>query len=69
MRGAVVPYAGAGVNRFRVSADGASAGESGLNLLGGIFFDLGAVPSFLELQYSTTGTGQLSMSFGLLFGG
>ncbi len=65
----VAPYAGAGINYLRHSFDGFSTSNSGLNLLGGIFFDLGEIPAFAELQYSTTVTGYLSLSAGVLFGG
>jgi opacity protein-like surface antigen len=66
--GSIQPYAGAGLNHNRVSIEGFSASSSGLNLLGGIFLGLGTLPAFAELQYSTTGTGYLSLSVGLLFG-
>jgi opacity protein-like surface antigen len=71
----VTPYAGAGINIYRVSISedvlGGSFSDtsSGLNLLGGLFFDLGTIPAFAELQYSTTGAGYISLSFGVLFGG
>ncbi len=71
--GAVTPYAGAGINHWRWSDEVAgvsvSSSNSGLNLLGGLFFDLGEIPAFGELQYSTTGAGFLSVSVGVLFGG
>jgi hypothetical protein len=66
--GSVRPYAGAGINHYRLSHSGASASSSGLNLLGGIFLDVGNLPAFAELQYSTTGDGFLTLSFGVLFG-
>lgn len=77
---AVTPFAGAGINhtRFSSSVSGAGTGgfggtftgsSSGLNLLGGVEFGLGAVPAFAELQYSTTGAGALTLSFGVMFGG
>jgi opacity protein-like surface antigen len=65
--GALRPYAGAGLNHNRVSVSGFSASSSGLNVLGGLFLDVG-LPAFVELQYSTTGAGFLSLSVGLLFG-
>ena len=65
----VTPYAGAGINAFRVSGNGASFTNSGLNLLGGVFFGLGQVPAFAQLQYSTTRNGFVSISTGVLFGG
>ena len=67
--GAVTPYAGAGINHYRVSSGGFSFSSSGLNLLGGVFFDLGGIPAFGELQYSTTWFGYLTLSGGVLFGG
>ena len=68
--GAVTPFAGAGINHYRISVDGPfSFTGSGLNLLGGIMFGLGNLPAFTELQYSTTGAGFLSLSFGVMFGG
>ena len=63
---AFTPYAGAGINHYRVS-NGGSISFSGLNLLGGLEFDIG-IPAFLELQYSTTSVGYLSLSAGVLFG-
>jgi opacity protein-like surface antigen len=66
--GTIAPYAGAGINHNRVSVSGFSASSSGLNLLGGVFLGLGNLPAFAELQYSTTGAGYLTLSFGLLFG-
>ncbi len=65
----VTPYAGAGINVFRLSATGVSSTNSGLNLLGGIFFGVGEIPAFAQLQYSTTGNGFVSISVGVLFGG
>jgi opacity protein-like surface antigen len=71
----ITPYAGAGINisRWSISEDVLgrtfSDTNSGLNLLGGLFFDLGGIPAFGELQYSTTGSGYISLSFGVLFGG
>ncbi len=76
--GAITPFAGAGINHTRfsssVSGNGFAFGSfsgssSGLNLLGGIEFDLGAVPAFTELQYSTSGAGNLNLSLGVMFGG
>jgi opacity protein-like surface antigen len=76
--GAVTPFAGAGINHTRfsssVSGNGFQFGSfsgssSGLNVLGGIEFDLGAVPAFTELQYSTSGAGNLNLSLGVMFGG
>lgn len=71
---AVRPYAGAGINHYRFSYDddffgGGTFTSSGLNLLGGIFFGLGDIPAFGELQYSTTGAGFLTLAGGVMFGG
>lgn len=67
----VTPYAGTGLNHWRVSGTGpfASGGTSGLNILGGLSFDLVQVPAFTQLQYSTTGFGYLTVSGGVMFGG
>jgi hypothetical protein len=67
----VTPYAGTGLNHWRVSGTGpfASGGTSGLNILGGLSFDLGQIPAFTQLQYSTTGFGYLTVSAGVMFGG
>ncbi len=75
---AVTPYAGAGINHTRFSTSfsgsgigsfGFSGSSSGLNLLGGVELPLGSIPAFAELQYSTSGAGALTLSFGVLFGG
>jgi opacity protein-like surface antigen len=69
---AITPYAGAGISIYRWSVEETISGSdtsSGLNLLGGVFFDLGEIPAFAELQYSTSGAGYISLSFGVLFGG
>lgn len=66
----ITPFAGAGINHYRISVDGpSSSSRSGLNLLGGLNLSLGDIPAFTELQYSTTGAGFLSLSFGVMFGG
>lgn len=67
MDGNLSPYAGAGLNHFRSSSDFGSISFSGLNLLGGLFFDLGGMNAFGQLQYSTTGAGFLTLSGGVLF--
>ncbi len=75
---AVTPFAGVGINHTRFSSSFSGAGlgsfgfsgsSSGLNLLGGLEFGLGSIPAFTELQYSTSGAGALSLSFGVMFGG
>lgn len=66
---AVTPFAGAGINHWRVSSDGPfSVSASGLNLLGGLEFDLGAVPAFAQLAYATSSAGFLTVSAGVMFG-
>lgn len=69
---AVTPYAGLGINHWRVSGGddfmGFSVSASGLNLLGGLEFDLGAVPGYAQMAYSTSGAGFLTLSAGVLFG-
>jgi len=69
---AVSPYVGAGFNINRYSVDVAgvnvSNNNTGLNLLGGLFFNIGALPAAVEAQYSTTGSGYLSLGAALLFG-
>ncbi|MEX2529632.1 MAG: hypothetical protein WD960_02580 [Gemmatimonadota bacterium] len=73
MDGGLRPYVGAGLNHFRssISVGGTSfsSSASGLNLLGGLLLDLGEIPAFGELQFSTTGDGFLSLTGGVLFGG
>jgi opacity protein-like surface antigen len=75
---AITPFAGAGINHTRFSSSISNGGFggfgftgtfSGLNLLGGIEFGLGDLPSFAELQYSTSGAGYLTLGFGVMFGG
>lgn len=68
---AVTPYAGAGLNVTRVSIDDFSDTNAGLNLLGGLLFDLGNVPAFAEVRFSTTsvGTGLGGSNFISLSGG
>jgi opacity protein-like surface antigen len=74
----VTPFVGAGINHTRFSSSfsgtglgsfGFSGSSSGLNLVGGVELPLGGLRTFAELQYSTTGTGPLSVSVGVLFGG
>lgn len=70
---AITPYAGVGINHWRISGGdeqvSVSFSASGLNLLGGLEFDMGAVPAFGQLAYSTSGAGFLTISGGVLFGG
>jgi hypothetical protein len=67
LQGTMTPYAGLGLNHYRASFSGFSSSSSGLNLLGGVFLNIG-MPAFAEVQYSTTGAGFISLSFGVLFG-
>jgi hypothetical protein len=52
---AVTPYAGAGLNLIRSSFEDFSDNSTGLNILGGVFFDLSGIPAFAELL-SSAGT-------------
>ncbi len=71
------PYIGAGINHWRTSvtfnflgvSEKVTSSASGLNILGGLKFGLGDIPAFAEAQYSTSGAGFLTISFGVLFGG
>lgn len=75
----VNPYAGAGLNHTRFSSSVSAPGfggfgfgggsVSGLNLLGGVELELGSLPAFAELQYSTSGAGYLTVAGGVMFGG
>jgi hypothetical protein len=40
-----------------------------VNILGGIFFDLGGLDAFAEAKLGLAGAEQLSLSAGVLFGG
>lgn len=70
----VKPYAGAGLH---ISYNSSSAGGTsnsdtglGLNLLGGLRFDLGGMDAFSEARLGLGGDyEQLALSFGVLFGG
>lgn len=66
---AVTPYVGVGFDHTRTSVEGfdESFNDSGLNVLGGLFFDMGRFPAVAEVQYSTTGNGYLTLALGLLF--
>jgi opacity protein-like surface antigen len=69
----VTPYAGAGFHLARFSVDtpvsDGSETEFGVNILGGIFFDLGGLDAFAEAKLGLAGAEQLSLSAGVLFGG
>jgi opacity protein-like surface antigen len=70
----VDPYVGAGLNVARFSVDlgegfeDASNTELGLNLLGGINFQLGRVAAFGEGRVEIAGGEQLVLTFGIKFG-
>ena len=68
-------YAGGGLNIARFSFDTGIAGfdasstEIGLNILGGINFDLGSVGAFGEASIKLNGSEQFVIAGGILFGG
>jgi opacity protein-like surface antigen len=71
----VDPYVGAGLNVARFSVDlgsglggDASNTEVGLNLLGGLNFQLGRVAAFGEGRLELSGGEQLVLTFGIKFG-
>ena len=69
----VKPYAGAGLHLVyaRQSAGGNSASDTelGLNILGGLKFDLGGMDAFSEARLGLGGDAeQLALSFGVMFG-
>ena len=69
------PYLGAGFNfvRFEASVDvlgeeiSSSETKGGLNLLGGLMFDLGTAKPFVEAKVETGGGEQLVVSAGVRF--
>jgi opacity protein-like surface antigen len=69
----MLPYAGAGLSfaRSSVSSGGfeASNTETGLALIGGLKFPLGGMAAFTELRATIHDADQLTLAFGLLFGG
>lgn len=72
-------YAGAGLNITRTSFDiddilpgfgfDASATQVGLNVLGGLNFDLGSFGAFAEAGLTLGGAGQFSIRSGIMLGG
>lgn len=70
---AMTPYVGAGVTiaRMSVSSGGISASntEAGLALLGGVKFPLSSMTAFTEARITVSDADQLTLAFGLLFGG
>jgi len=69
------PYAGAGLNVavVKVSVDGFDASESatevGLNVLGGLRFNLGGLSTYGEGRFELGGGEQFVLTFGVLLGG
>jgi hypothetical protein len=67
------PYAGIGLNIARASVEfdnvDASDTEVGLNLLGGLRFNLGTIGAYTEGRFVISGSEQFSLTFGLLVGG
>lgn len=67
------PYAGAGLNIAHISVEtgvgDVSDTEVGLNLLGGIRFDLGTLGAFTEGRFELGGGEQFVLTFGVLVGG
>jgi opacity protein-like surface antigen len=67
------PYAGAGLNYARISVDtgfgDASSSEIGVNVLGGLRFNLGGMSTFGEARYELGGGEQFVLTFGVLLGG
>ena len=67
------PYVGAGLSFARVSVDlgtsTASDTESGLALLGGFRFPLATMSAFTEARVTLHDADQVTLAFGLLFGG
>lgn len=71
------PYLGAGLHFARWSSDadtglgdlGDDATEIGLNLLGGLLYDLGSFSAFGEGRFEIGGGEQFVLTLGILFGG
>ena len=63
------PYAGAGLNIARMSVLDSSETEVGLNLLGGLRFNLGGLGAFGEGRFVLSGSEQFVLTFGVLVGG
>lgn len=66
------PYLGAGLSFARISFDGPAGGsntEAGLALLGGLRFPMGNLSGFTEARITVHDADQLTLAFGLLFGG
>jgi hypothetical protein len=69
----IKPYVGAGLNIGHFSSGTGSLRssntETGINLLGGLKFELGSTSAFSEARLSLGGFDQFALSFGFLFGG
>jgi opacity protein-like surface antigen len=67
------PYAGIGLNIAHVSVDvgGSDVSDTdvGLNLLGGLRFNLGTIGAFTEGRFELGGGEQFVLTFGVLLGG
>ncbi|HEX6309277.1 MAG TPA: hypothetical protein VFZ69_13870 [Longimicrobiales bacterium] len=67
------PYAGLGLNIAHISVDAlgddGSDTEVGLNLLGGLRFNLGTLGAFTEGRFELGGGEQFVLTFGVLVGG
>lgn len=63
------PYAGAGLNIAHMSVLDQSDTEVGLNLLGGLRFNLGGLGAFGEGRFVLGGSEQFVLTFGVLVGG
>lgn len=70
---AFTPYLGAGLSLARMSVtvgtSSASNTEAGLALLGGLRFPFGGMTGFTEARITLSDADQLTLSFGVLFGG
>ncbi len=64
----VVPYIGGGLNVTRLSVDGSSTNETGLNLGGGIRFPGASVTPFIEARGVISDADQFVVTGGILFG-
>lgn len=63
------PYVGGGLNWGRASLDDVSSSDFGLNVLGGVRFNLGGLSTLGEARLELGGGEQLVLTFGVLFGG
>ena len=62
------PYVGGGLNFASVDFEGSGDTDVGLNLLGGINFDLGGFAAFAEAKTEVGGGDQFVLTFGVLLG-